>query len=159
MERPATRFAWNGDMALAYQVLGEGGPDLLYVQGWVSNVELNWEHPTMARFLRGLARQRRLIVMDRGHPSDGVDQGGERRVRGHGHLHGRAAVQDDLGPVNDPRRDARYFARIRLLRGLCSSPPCRAPRAAGRYMPNRPRNQLRRADLAHERQPAHFTLA
>ena len=64
MKRPATRFAWNGDMALAYQVLGEGGPDLLYVQGWISNVELNWEHPTMARFLRGLARQRRLIVMD-----------------------------------------------------------------------------------------------
>ena len=64
MERPDTRFAWNGDTALAYQVLGQGAPDLLYVQGWVSNVELNWDHPTMARFLRGLARKRRLIVMD-----------------------------------------------------------------------------------------------
>jgi class 3 adenylate cyclase len=64
MERPTTRFAWNGDTALAYQVLGEGSPDLLYVAGWISNVELNWEHPTMVRFLRRLARGRRLIVMD-----------------------------------------------------------------------------------------------
>ena len=64
MERPATRFAWNGDIALAYQAIGEGVPDLLYVQGWVSNVELNWDQPAMARFLRGLARNRRLIAMD-----------------------------------------------------------------------------------------------
>jgi class 3 adenylate cyclase len=64
VDRPETRFAWNGDIALAYQVLGEGEPDLLYAPGWLSNVELNWEHPTMARFLRGLARRRRLICMD-----------------------------------------------------------------------------------------------
>ena len=64
MERPETRFAWNGEFALAYQVLGQGEPDLLYLSGWLSNVELNWDHPVMARFLRGMARGRRLIVMD-----------------------------------------------------------------------------------------------
>ena len=64
MDRPTTRFAWNGDMALAYQVLGDGSPDLLFAAGWVSNVELNWEHPAPARFLRRLAQRRRLIVMD-----------------------------------------------------------------------------------------------
>ncbi len=64
MDRPETRFAWNGEAALAYQVIGDGTPDLLYLQGWVSNVELNWDQPAMARFLRGLARGRRLIVTD-----------------------------------------------------------------------------------------------
>jgi class 3 adenylate cyclase/pimeloyl-ACP methyl ester carboxylesterase len=64
MDRPETRFAWNGDIALAYQVLGGGGVDLLFTPGYISNVELNWDHPAMARFLRGLARACRLIVMD-----------------------------------------------------------------------------------------------
>ena len=64
VERPETKFAWNGDIALAYQVLGEGEPDVLFLPGWISNVELNWDHPIMARFLRGLARARRLICMD-----------------------------------------------------------------------------------------------
>ena len=63
-ERPETRFIWNGDVSLAYQVLGMGEPDLLYLQGWVSNLELNWDHPAMARFLRGLARNRRLVMHD-----------------------------------------------------------------------------------------------
>jgi class 3 adenylate cyclase len=63
-DRPETQFAWNGDSALAYQVLGEGDADLLYLQGYISNVELNWDHPTMARFLHGLARSRRLIMTD-----------------------------------------------------------------------------------------------
>jgi class 3 adenylate cyclase len=64
MDRPETQVAWNGDIALAYQVLGDGRLDLLYTPGWLSNVELNWDHPTMARFLRWLARGRRLIAMD-----------------------------------------------------------------------------------------------
>jgi class 3 adenylate cyclase len=64
MQRPKTRYVWNGDAALAYQVLGDGPSDLLYLQGGGSNLELNWSHPLMVRFLRGLARTRRLIVTD-----------------------------------------------------------------------------------------------
>jgi class 3 adenylate cyclase len=64
MERPDTQYAWNGDSALAYQVVGDGDSDLLFIPGFISNVELHWNHPTMARFLRGLARGRRLIVTD-----------------------------------------------------------------------------------------------
>ena len=63
-DHPETQFAWNGDAAVAYQVLGEGQPDLVYFQGWISNLELNWEHPIVERFLRGLARSRRLIIVD-----------------------------------------------------------------------------------------------
>jgi class 3 adenylate cyclase len=65
MNRPETRYAWNGDVSLAYQVVGETDADLLYLQGYCSNVDVNWESPYLAGFLRGLARHARLIVMDR----------------------------------------------------------------------------------------------
>jgi pimeloyl-ACP methyl ester carboxylesterase len=60
-----TRYAWNGDAALAYQVVGSGPVDLVYVPGLYSNVERNWEDAGYARFLSSLATFTRLIVMDR----------------------------------------------------------------------------------------------
>jgi class 3 adenylate cyclase/pimeloyl-ACP methyl ester carboxylesterase len=63
--RPETRYAWNGDVALAYQVFGEGPVDLVYMQGWASHVELNWESPALSRFLHGLGRHARVIHTDR----------------------------------------------------------------------------------------------
>jgi len=65
VERPETRYAWNGDVSLAYQVVGDRPTDLLYLQGYCSHVDLNWESPYLAHFLRGLARHARLIVTDR----------------------------------------------------------------------------------------------
>src|SRR5262245_46480893 len=65
MDRPETRFAWNGDVSLAYQVCGEGLTDLVYLQGYCSNVDVNWDSPYLSRFLRGLAASTRLIVTDR----------------------------------------------------------------------------------------------
>jgi class 3 adenylate cyclase len=65
MKRPETRYAWNGEVSLAYQVVGQRDPDLLYLQGYCSNVDMNWESRHLANFLRGLARQARLIVTDR----------------------------------------------------------------------------------------------
>ena len=59
------QHAWNGEISLAYQVIGDGPLDLLYMQGSISNIEVNWEHPPLARFLRELARMSRLIVSDR----------------------------------------------------------------------------------------------
>jgi hypothetical protein len=37
--RPETRYAKSGDVNIAYQVVGEGPFDLVYVPGWVSNIE------------------------------------------------------------------------------------------------------------------------
>jgi class 3 adenylate cyclase len=65
MDRPETRFAWNGDVSLAYQVCGDGAIDLVYLQGYCSNVDVNWESQYLSRFLRGLAGHARLIVTDR----------------------------------------------------------------------------------------------
>ena len=65
MRRPETRFAKSGDVHIAYQVVGEGPFDLVYVPGWVSNVGLNWEEPSYARFLTRLASFARLILFDK----------------------------------------------------------------------------------------------
>jgi class 3 adenylate cyclase len=65
VDRPETCFAWNGDVSLAYQVVGSGSSDLVYLQGYCSNVDVNWEGPRLARFLHGLASHARLIVTDR----------------------------------------------------------------------------------------------
>ena len=65
MDQPPTRFAWNGEVSLAYQVCGVGASDLVYLQGYCSNVDMNWESPYLSRFLRGLAAHARLIVTDR----------------------------------------------------------------------------------------------
>ncbi len=65
VEIPEVRYAWNGDVALAYQVFGDGPIDMVYLQGFASHVVLNWEGPALSRFLRELASHARLIVMDR----------------------------------------------------------------------------------------------
>jgi len=63
-ELPRTRYARNGDIHIAYQVVGEGPPDLVFTPGMWSNVELQWEAPPMAHFLNRLASFTRLIVFD-----------------------------------------------------------------------------------------------
>src|SRR5919201_1379911 len=65
VERPDTLYAWNGDVSLAYQVLGEGPIDLLYIPGGAANVDVMWENSRYAKFLERLASFCRLIVMDR----------------------------------------------------------------------------------------------
>jgi pimeloyl-ACP methyl ester carboxylesterase len=62
---PLTRYAKSGDISIAYQVVGEGPLDLVYVPGWVSNVELTWEEPSVARFFERLATFSRLILFDK----------------------------------------------------------------------------------------------
>jgi pimeloyl-ACP methyl ester carboxylesterase/class 3 adenylate cyclase len=62
---PETRFAWHGDVALAHQVVGEGAMDLLYIPGWLSNIDIMWESPEYESLLRRLGSFSRLIVMDR----------------------------------------------------------------------------------------------
>jgi class 3 adenylate cyclase len=63
--RPDTSYAWNGDVCLAYQVVGQGPLDVLYIQGYCSNVDLAWEGRYLSRFLRGLGSHGRLILTDR----------------------------------------------------------------------------------------------
>jgi class 3 adenylate cyclase len=62
---PEVQYARNGDVALAYEVLGEGPIDVVYLPGFIGNLDLAWEYPPYARFLRRLASFSRLILMDR----------------------------------------------------------------------------------------------
>jgi pimeloyl-ACP methyl ester carboxylesterase len=62
---PQTRYTKSGDIHLAYQVVGEGPLDLVFVHGWVSNVQYGWEVLPLARFLNRLASFSRLILFDR----------------------------------------------------------------------------------------------
>jgi pimeloyl-ACP methyl ester carboxylesterase len=60
-----TRYARSGDTSVAYQVVGDGPVDLVYVPGFLSHVEWNWQYPPIARFLERLASFSRLIVLDK----------------------------------------------------------------------------------------------
>ena len=62
---PATRYAQSANVRIAWQALGSGARDLLFVQGWVSNIEANWQFPEIDAFLRRLAAFGRLIVFDK----------------------------------------------------------------------------------------------
>jgi class 3 adenylate cyclase len=62
---PTTRYARSGDLNIAYQTIGAGPPDLVYVPGWVTNVEVMWEDPNLARFIRRLSAFSRLITFDK----------------------------------------------------------------------------------------------
>src|SRR5687768_17674717 len=63
--QPQTRFALSGDVNIAYQVIGEGPLDLVFVMGWVSNIDEFWTEPMWAGFLQRLAKFSRLIVFDK----------------------------------------------------------------------------------------------
>lgn len=62
---PETRYARSGDVNIAYQVTGDGPIDLVYVMGWVSNLEAFWQEPSVARFFYRLASFSRLILFDK----------------------------------------------------------------------------------------------
>ena len=65
MGSPEIRYTRSGDVALAYQVIGAAPVDLVFVPGWISNIEMARELPEFARFLGRLASFARLIWFDK----------------------------------------------------------------------------------------------
>jgi class 3 adenylate cyclase len=63
--QPETHYAKSGDVSIAYQVVGDGPFDLIWVPGFVSNLDLSWQTPTLAAFNRSLASFCRLIRFDK----------------------------------------------------------------------------------------------
>src|SRR5262245_4477027 len=63
---PVTRYATteNG-VHIAYQTIGDGPVDLLFVNAWFTDLELQWEEPRLASFLERLASFSRLILVDK----------------------------------------------------------------------------------------------
>ena len=65
MDLPETRYARSGEFSVAYQAVGEGPFDLVWIPSFAHHVELSWENPPIASFLRRLASICRLIVFDK----------------------------------------------------------------------------------------------
>src|SRR3954454_10502133 len=82
---PQTRYAWSGDFCIAYQVIGQAALDLVFVPGFLSNLEVQWEEPGYAHLLRRLSSFARLIQFDK---------------RGTG-------LSDHVDPANLPSLEAR----------------------------------------------------
>ena len=64
-EPPPIRYARSGDLTIAYQVLGDGPFDLVWIPGLIGHVELEWEDPRAARLFRRLAAFSRFIRFDK----------------------------------------------------------------------------------------------
>ncbi len=64
MTVPEIRYARSGDVAIAYQVLGDGPVDLVFVP-YFGNIRFAWELPLYARFFERLASFSRLILFDK----------------------------------------------------------------------------------------------
>jgi hypothetical protein len=62
---PPTRYARSGDGRIAFQVLGHGPPDVVFVGGPASHLDLQWEEPSYAAAYRRLASFARLIILSR----------------------------------------------------------------------------------------------
>lgn len=63
MEVPEVSYAWSGDVAIAYQVVGEG-PEALVVFPFLANLYTLWRAPRFEAFARGLAAERRVILVN-----------------------------------------------------------------------------------------------
>ena len=117
-EIPKTNYARSGDVNIAYQVIGEGALDLVFVMGWVSHLDYFWTEPSFARFLRRLGSFSRLILFDKrgtglsdrvllGRSPDARTAHGRRTRR-----HGRRGLETGrLCGVSRRRRDVGVVCR------------------------------------------------
>jgi class 3 adenylate cyclase len=94
IHRPPTRYARSGDARIAYQVLG-AGPDLIFVGGPVSHLDLQWEEPATVRSFERLASFCRLILFDR--RGTGLSDPVERELTLDNQMDELQAVMDDIG--------------------------------------------------------------
>jgi pimeloyl-ACP methyl ester carboxylesterase len=62
---PRVQYAHSGSVNIAFEVVGSGAIDLVFVMGWVSHLEYFWNEPHFARFLNRLASFGRLITFDK----------------------------------------------------------------------------------------------
>jgi class 3 adenylate cyclase/pimeloyl-ACP methyl ester carboxylesterase len=99
---PETRYAKTADgVSIAYQVTGTGPPDIVFSNAaYTSNVDLVWERPEIASYLRGVAERGRLLLFDR------RGMGLSDRVSGD-HLPTLEARMDDIRAVMDASGSAR----------------------------------------------------
>ncbi len=124
LETPEVRYARSADVSIAYQVVGEGPVDLIFVP-FMINLVWAWEQPIFVEFCRGLADFSRLILLDK------RGTGLSDRPRD---LPGFETRMDDIRAVMD---DAGSGAPPCSARGHpgASSAPCSRPRTRSAWWP------------------------
>src|SRR3954464_4498387 len=95
---PEIRYARNGGVAIAYQVVGDGDVDLVYVPEWTSNLVHWWEYPRWRDFSLRLARSFRLILFDK--RGTGLSDHGGQFAALETRMEDLRAVLDDIGSAN-----------------------------------------------------------
>jgi class 3 adenylate cyclase len=65
MQVPKTMYADSNGVSIAYQVIGDGPIDLVFVNGFVSNIETFWSEPLFVRLARSMTRFCRMVVFDK----------------------------------------------------------------------------------------------
>lgn len=63
--KPPIQYTKSGDINIAYQVFGSGPIDLVYIPGWVSNIDWMWACPELVAFFTALAKVARVILFDK----------------------------------------------------------------------------------------------
>ncbi len=65
MKKPTTEYTKSGRINIAYQVFGSGPIDLVYIPGWISNIDLMWACPELVHFFEELGKIARVILFDK----------------------------------------------------------------------------------------------
>lgn len=65
ISKPAIHYTKIGDVNIAYQVFGSGPVDLVYIPGWISNIDWMWACPELVNFFKVLSKHVRLILFDK----------------------------------------------------------------------------------------------
>jgi len=63
--KPTTKYTKSGNINIAYQVFGSGPIDMVYIPGWVSNIDEMWACPELVYFLQQLGKIGRIILFDK----------------------------------------------------------------------------------------------
>jgi pimeloyl-ACP methyl ester carboxylesterase len=63
--RPETSYTESSEGYVAYQVFGDGPPDVLFVTNWGTNLDAMWDEPSLAYFFHRLTRIGRVICFDK----------------------------------------------------------------------------------------------
>jgi pimeloyl-ACP methyl ester carboxylesterase len=94
-EIPSTHYVKSDDVHIAYQVLGQGSFDLLFVPGFVSNIEAIWQSLEQSAFFRRLASFSRLILFDK--RGTGMSDRGSQMFALEQRMHDVQAILDEVG--------------------------------------------------------------
>jgi class 3 adenylate cyclase len=62
---PEVSYARSGDVSIAYQVVGDGPSDIVFVRGIAGDLVSTWDQPLLVRQVEGLAEIGRVIMLDR----------------------------------------------------------------------------------------------